>query len=250
MPTSLFIQVASVGGVAEICRGPGSNNSSSPWSTTLCHCYSSSPSSSPNSSSVSSSSSATTVITDGSGGASTAVLVYLHLVPTGVTMMDNSGTSVVTTLAMALVLATAVVVNGDNGDSAVDNGGDDDGYAPVAGGSGPSPNWVVEEQQYGGSYAEDDSGPLARTFGTSQDFSAEDSIIFPTLGPGFHVPAHPSRHRCALLALSKRRIDGAQWWVGDSCASVHGTGSMDHFYNTCSPTPEKSRLIVGTGEVV
>ena len=108
----------------------------------------------------------------------------------------------------------------------------------------------MEEQQGGGNYAEEDSGPLAGTFGTSQYFSAEDSIIFPTLGPGLHVLAHPSRHRHALLSLSKRRIDGAQWRVGDSGASVHGTGSMDHFYNTRPPTPEESRLIVGTGEVM
>ena len=109
----------------------------------------------------------------------------------------------------------------------------------------------MEEQQDGRrNYAEDDSGPLAGTFGTSQDFSAEDSIIFPTLGPSLHVLTHPSRHRHALLALSKRRIDGALWWVGDSGASVHGTGSMDHFYNTRPPTPEESRLILGTGEVM
>ena len=108
----------------------------------------------------------------------------------------------------------------------------------------------MEEQQDGGNYAEDDSGSLAGTFGTSQDSSAENSIIFPTLGPGLHVLTHPSRHRHALLALSKRRIDGAQWWVGDSGASVHGTGSMDHFYNIHPPTPEESCLIVGTGEVI
>ena len=117
--------------------------------------------------------------------------------------------------------------NGDSGDNGVDVGGGDDGYAPVAGGSGPPLNWVVEEHQDGGNYAEDDSGPLAGTFGTSQDFSAEDNIIFPTLGPGLHVLAHPSRHRHALLVLSKRRIDEAQWWVGNSGASVHGTGRMD-----------------------
>ena len=138
--------------------------------------------------------------------------------------------------------------NGDNGDSEVDIGGGDDFYAPVAGGCGPPPSWVVEEQQDGNNYAEDDSGPLAGTFGTSQDFSAEDSIIFPTLGPGLHVLAHPSRHRHALLALSKRRIDGAQWWVGDSGTSVHETRSMNHFYNTRPPTPEESRLIIGIGE--
>ena len=140
--------------------------------------------------------------------------------------------------------------NGDNGDSGVDVGGGDDGYAPVAGGCGPPPNWVVEKQQGGGNYAEDDSGPLAGTFETSQYFSAEETIIFPTLGPSLHVLAHPSRYRHALLALSKRRIDGAQWSVGDSGASVHGTGSIDHLYNTRTPTPEESRLIVGTGEVI
>ena len=99
--------------------------------------------------------------------------------------------------------------NGDNGDNGVGIGGGDDGYAPVAGGSGPPPNWVVEEQQDGGNYAEDGSGPLAATFGMPQDYSADDSIIFPTLGPGLHVLAHPSRHRHALLALSKGCIDGA-----------------------------------------
>ena len=67
----------------------------------------------------------------------------------------------------------------------------------------------MEEQQDGGNYAEDDSGSLAATFGMSQDYSAEDSIIFPTLGPGLHVLAYPSRHRHTLLALSKGRIDGA-----------------------------------------
>ena len=62
--------------------------------------------------------------------------------------------------------------NGDNGDSGVDIGGGDDGYTLVAGGSDPPPNWVVEEQQDGRNYAEDDSGSLAGTFGTSQGFSA------------------------------------------------------------------------------
>ena len=46
---------------------------------------------------------------DGSGGASTAVLVYLYRVATGVTVVDNNGTSVVTPLVMALVVATAGV---------------------------------------------------------------------------------------------------------------------------------------------
>ena len=47
---------------------------------------------------------------DGSRGASTAVLVYIHLGATGVAVVDTSGTSVVTALAMALVVATAAVV--------------------------------------------------------------------------------------------------------------------------------------------
>ena len=114
----------------------------------------------------------------------------------------------------------------------------------------PPPNWVVEEHEDGGNYAEDDSEPLAGTFGTPQDYAAEDSIIFSTLDPGLHVLAHPFRYRHALLALSKRRIDGVQWWVGDSGASVHGTGCMDNFYNTRPPTPEESRLIVGAGEAI
>ena len=226
-PTLLAIQVASTGGAAELCHG---------------HIRT------PNSSSLSSNPSATTVMADGPGGASTAVLVYLQRVATGVTVVYNNGTSVVTTQVMALVVATAAVATATT--VIVGTGGVDDGYTLVAGDSDPPPNWVMAEQQDGRNYAEDDSGPLAGTFGTSQDFSAEDSIVFPTLGPGLHVLAHPSRHRHALLALSKRRIDGAQWWVGDSGASVHGTGSMDHFYNTRSPTPEESRLIVGTGEVM
>ena len=49
----------------------------------------------------------------------------------------------------------------------------------------------MEEQQG----AEDDGGPLAGTFGTSQHFSAEDSIIFPTLGPGLHVLARPQQQQ-------------------------------------------------------
>ena len=166
---------------------------------------------------------------DGSGGASTAVLVYLHPVATGVTVVCNKGTTVVTAQVMVLVVARAAVATATMvivGSILV--------VATTATpllpeGSDPPPNWVVAEQQDGRNYAEDDSGPLAETFGTSQDFSAEDSIIFPTLGPGLHVLIHPSRHQHALLALSKRHIDGAQWWVGDSGASVHGTGSMDHF---------------------
>ena len=71
---------------------------------------------------------------DGSGGASTAVLVYLHRVATGVTVVDN------------------------NGDSGVDIGGGDGGYTLVAGGSDPPPNWAVEEQQDGRNYAEDERG--------------------------------------------------------------------------------------------
>ena len=53
----------------------------------------------------------------------------------------------------------------------------------------------MEEQQDGVDYAEDDSGPLAGTFGTSQGFSAEDSIIFSTLGPGLHVLARPQQQQ-------------------------------------------------------
>ena len=88
MLRSLAIQVASAGEAAEICHDPGINNNSS----------------------LSSNSSATTVMADGSGGASTGVLVYLHLVATGVTAVDNNGTSVVTALSMGLVVATSAVV--------------------------------------------------------------------------------------------------------------------------------------------
>ena len=246
MPTSLVIQMASAGGAEEICCGSSSNNSSSSWSTVLCHGHSCSPSSSLNSSSLSSNSLATT---DGSGGINGSAGVPppsgnggdgggQQRCIGGHGSGDGSGGG------------NSSGGNGDNGDSGVDIGGGDDGYAPVAGGSGSPPNWAVEEQQDDANYAEDESGPLAGTFGTLQDFLAEDSIIFPTLGPGLHVLTHPSRHQHALLALSKRHIDGAQWWVGDSSASVHGTGSMDHFYNTRPPTPEESRLIVGTGEMM
>ncbi|CAM9881506.1 unnamed protein product, partial [Sphacelaria rigidula] len=37
-------------------------------------------------------------------------------------------------------------------------------------------------------------------------------------------------------------------WVGDSRAFVHGTSDTTHMYNTRTPTTEKSRLIVGSGE--
>ena len=37
------------------------------------------------------------------------MLVYLHRVATGVTVVDNNGTSVATALVMALVVATAAV---------------------------------------------------------------------------------------------------------------------------------------------
>ena len=47
---------------------------------------------------------------DGSGGASTGVLAYLHPVVTAVTAVDNNGTSVVTVLSIDLVVATAAVV--------------------------------------------------------------------------------------------------------------------------------------------
>ena len=47
---------------------------------------------------------------DGSGGASTGVLVYLHVVATGVMAVDNNGTSVVTALSMDLVVLTSAVV--------------------------------------------------------------------------------------------------------------------------------------------
>ena len=36
-------------------------------------------------------------------------------------------------------------------------------------------------------------GPLAGTFETTQDFSARDSVIFPTLGPGLHILARPQQ---------------------------------------------------------
>ena len=81
-------------------------------------------------------------------------------------------------------------VNGSGGGS-ISGGNGDDGHTLVAGGSGPPPNWAVEKRQDGGDYTEDDSGPFVGPFGTSQDFSAEDSIIFPTLGPGLHVLARP-----------------------------------------------------------
>ena len=47
---------------------------------------------------------------DGSGGASTGVPVYFHLVVTGMTAVDNNGTHVVTALSMDLVVATLAVV--------------------------------------------------------------------------------------------------------------------------------------------
>ena len=82
-----------------------------------------------------------------------------------------------------------------SGDGSISGGDGDDGYTLVAGGSGPPPNWAVEKRQDSGDYTEDDSGPFVGPFGTSQDFSAEDSIIFPTLGPGLHVLARPKQQQ-------------------------------------------------------
>ena len=82
-----------------------------------------------------------------------------------------------------------------SGGGSISGGNGDDGYTLVAGGSGPPPNWAVEERQDGGDYTEDDSGLLVGPFGTPQDVSAEDSIIFPTLGPGLHVLARPQQQQ-------------------------------------------------------
>ena len=84
-------------------------------------------------------------------------------------------------------------VDGSGGGN-ISGGNGDDGYTLVAGGSGPPPNWAVEKRQ-DGDYTEDDSGPFVGPFGTSQVFSAEDSIIFPTLGPGLHVLARPKQQQ-------------------------------------------------------
>ena len=59
----------------------------------------------------------------------------------------------------------------------------------------------MEEWQDGGDYTEDDSGPLVGLFGTSQDFLVEDSIIFPTLGPGLHVLARPQQQQRPLHSM-------------------------------------------------
>ena len=85
-----------------------------------------------------------TVMADGSGGASTAELVYPHLVATGVTVMDNIGGH---GSGDGFGGGNSSGGNSDNGDSRVDIGGGDDGYAPVAGDSGPPPNWVVENSK-------------------------------------------------------------------------------------------------------
>ena len=85
-------------------------------------------------------------------------------------------------------------VDGSGGGN-ISGGNGDDGYTLVAGGSGPTPNWAVEKRQ-DGDYTEDDSGPFVGPFGTSQDFSAKESIIFPTLGPELHVLARSKQqHR-------------------------------------------------------
>lgn len=59
-------------------------------------------------------------------------------------------------------------------------------------------------------------GALFGMFCTSQGLSEEDEFNYPNLGPDLLVLTHPSRHRHALLALSSRRIDMAEWWIGDS----------------------------------
>ena len=85
-------------------------------------------------------------------------------------------------------------VDGSSGCN-ISSGNGDDGYTLVAGGGGPPPNWAVEERRDSDDYTEDDSGPLVGPFGTSQEFSVEDSIIFPTLGPGLHVLARPQQQQ-------------------------------------------------------
>lgn len=129
--------------------------------------------------------------------------------------------------------------NGYNGDSGLVVGGGDASY--ISGDGGPLLSGV-EEDQDGGTFAVGENGPLAGTFGTSPNFSGDDGTIYPTLGPDLHVLAHPPRHphhRHTLPALSSRRTDGAQWWVGDSGASRHGTESINHLYNIRAPTPEE-----------
>ena len=102
-------------------------------------------------------------------------------------------------------------VDGSGGGN-ISGGNGDDGYTLVAGGSGPPPNWAVEKRQ-DGDYTEDDSGPFVGPFGTSQDFSAKDSIIFPTLGPGLHVLARPKQQ---------------QWPPPHSMGAGVGTEAVDH----------------------
>ena len=95
-----------------------------------------------------------------------------------------------------------------------------------------------------------DEGGLLGTFGDFPHEPLEDDG-FPTVGPALHVLAHPSnRHRHALLSLSKHHVAGADWWVGDSGASVHGTGNKEHMYNIRVPVAEESRLVVGNGETM
>ena len=63
--------------------------------------------------------------------------------------------------------------------------------------------------------------------------------------------AHPSnRHHHDFLALSKRSADEPDWWVGDSGASVHGTGHPEHVYNIRVPIFQESRLVVGNDQTM
>ena len=97
----------------------------------------------------------------------------------------------------------------------------------------------MEEWQDGGGYTEDDSGPLVGPFGTSQDFSAEDGIIFPTLSPGLHVLARSQHHQRppphsmgagggAGAVEHQRARPQQQQWPPHSMGAGGGAGAVEY----------------------
>ncbi|CAN0533049.1 unnamed protein product, partial [Ectocarpus sp. 8 AP-2014] len=61
-----------------------------------------------------------------------------------------------------------------------------------------------------------------------------------------HPTAYPRRSAPGLLRMNSP-ASVTEWWVGDSGASVHGTSSRCHMYNTRPPTAAEQFLLIGNG---
>ncbi|CAM9340019.1 unnamed protein product, partial [Ectocarpus sp. 12 AP-2014] len=63
-------------------------------------------------------------------------------------------------------------------------------------------------------------------------------LVYPTAYPRSSAPG-------VLRVNSPASV--AEWWVGDSGASAHGTSSRRHMYNTRPPTAAEQFLLIGNG---